>query len=85
MQIYIDSSGNGRMVYDESLDLRTLGEIDIRRASHVEPTRCGHWTANLSPLGGPILGPFPTRSLALTAEVAWLDAWFTTLHGVPVN
>lgn len=81
MHIYIDPSGNGRMVYDESLDLRLLGDVDIRRASHVEPTTYGHWTADLSPLGGPILGPFPTRSQALAAEVAWLDAWFITMHG----
>ena len=85
MRIYIDPSGHGRMVYDELFDPSPLGAIDIRRASHVEPTTGGHWTADLSPLGGPILGPFPTRSQALAAELAWLDAWFLSSHGVALN
>jgi len=48
-----------------------------RRGSHVEPDSAGHWTADLSPVGDPILGPFATRSEALAAEIAWLrDHWF---------
>ena len=30
------------------------------------------WTANLAPVGGPVLGPFARRGDALAAEVAWL-------------
>ena len=30
----------------------------IRRASHVEPDEAGRWWADLSPVGGPRLGPF---------------------------
>lgn len=82
MQIYIEPNGNARTVYNETLDLRGLGAVEIRRASHVEPTSCGYWTADLSPLGGPNLGPFSTRSEALSAEVAWLGEWFIKLHGV---
>ena len=59
-------------MYDELLDLRGLGPLMIQRASHVEPNAAGQWTADLSPVHGPLLGPFPTRSEALAAEVHWL-------------
>ena len=44
-----------------------------QRASHVEPGPTG-WTADMAPVGGPVLGPFDTRQTALDAEVAWLRA-----------
>ena len=50
--------GQIRTVYDESLDLNRLGKPSIHRASHVEPDSNGRWQADLSPVGGPILGPF---------------------------
>jgi len=81
MKLYISPSGDCSSIYDESLDLHTLGRPEISRASHVEPTADGQWTADLSPVHGPILGPFPTRSQALNAEVAWLDEWLTCNHG----
>ena len=81
MELYISVGGKCRSIFDESLDLHTLGEINIRRASHVEPTREGKWTANLRPVRGPILGPFSTRSQALDTEFAWLRMWFDNLHG----
>jgi hypothetical protein len=43
------------------------------RASHVEPDDRGRWLADLSPIGGPVLGPFDRRSEALEAEVTWLE------------
>lgn len=46
--------------------------VSITRASHVEPTTEGQWTADLSPVGGPVLGPFALRQTALDEEVAWL-------------
>jgi len=46
--------------------------VSITRASHVEPTTDGQWTADLSPVGGPVLGPFALRQTALDEEVAWL-------------
>jgi hypothetical protein len=52
--------------------LRALGRVSIRRASHVEPTPDGAWTADLGPSGGPVLGPFPLRRHALEAERDWL-------------
>ena len=81
MELYISVGGKCRSIFDETLDFRSLGELKIRRASHVEPTREGKWTADLRPVDGPILGPFSTRSQALDAEVAWLRMWFDNLHG----
>ena len=60
------------MVYNEGLDLKSLGGLSIRRASRVEPTPDGLWTADLSPLG-PVLGPFTKRSQALLAEADWIE------------
>jgi hypothetical protein len=74
MDLVVDPSGVVRLVYAEDLELRVLGRPVITRASHVEPTPDGKWTADLSPLKGPVLGPFEKRGEALAAEVAWLDA-----------
>lgn len=73
MQILIDSGGTARCVYDETIDLATLGKLTIRRGSLVEPDEHGGWSADLAPVGGPVLGPFDTRSQALVAEAAWLE------------
>ena len=73
MQIIIDSRGNCRCVYDEAIPLPALGRIKIRRGSHVEPVPGGKWMADMSPVGGPLLGPFPFRSQALSAERRWLE------------
>ena len=81
MELYISPCGLCRSVYDELLDVRVLGEADIRRASHVEPTPSGKWTADLRPISGPVLGPFDSRSVALAAELAWLELYFENLHG----
>lgn len=61
------------MVYDERLDISKLGTMTIKRASFVEPGADNNWTADLSPVSGPILGPFGIRSTALTAERLWLE------------
>ena len=73
MQIVIEQSGNARCVYDESIPLESLGRMKIRRGSHVEPIDGGNWIADLSPVGGPVLGPFRFRSKALSAERKWLE------------
>ena len=72
MQILIDPSGMVRCLYGEAIDLATLGPLQIARASHVEPTADGQWLADLSPISGPVLGPFVCRSEALTAEEDWI-------------
>jgi len=78
IEIVVGPSGDAKMVFNDRLDLRPLGEIAIRRGSHVEPTCDGRWTADLSPVGGPTLGPFDKRRDALDAEVAWLrQHWLT--------
>ena len=72
MELIIGADGNARCVYGEELNLSALGEVQIRRASHVEPDALGRWWADLSPVRGPKPGPFDQRSSALAAEIAWL-------------
>jgi len=73
MDLLIETSGTVRCVFGEVIDLGQLGQLSIRRGSHVEPTPDGQWTADLAPVNGPLLGPFPTRTAALKAEVTWLQ------------
>lgn len=78
MQLVIEPGGAVRAIYTEAINLAALGSPVITRASHVEPTEDGHWTADLSPVGGPVLGPFFARSQALQAEHGWLEShWLT--------
>jgi hypothetical protein len=74
MQLLISTGGLVRCIYGEQIDLTTLGSATITRASHVEPDADGGWLADLSPVGGPVLRGFPSRSQALAAEQAWLEA-----------
>ncbi len=72
--ITIDGSGDLQFVYADDLQpLTELGESTTRRASHVEPAG-SRWTADLSPVDGPVLGPFDYRKEALAAEYEWLRA-----------
>lgn len=74
----IISGSQIRFVYnDDLIGLTEQGKTTIRRASHVEPCP-GGWQADMSPVNGPILGPFIKRSDALQEEVAWLK-----FHGTP--
>ena len=78
MELIMLPRGQVRCLYDEAIDCQLLGKVTIERASHVEPTLDGHWTADLSPVGGPLIGPLPTRTAALRAEQAWLNQhWLT--------
>jgi hypothetical protein len=71
--VVVVEAGAVRFVYDDTLvELLEAGDATVRRASHVEPTADGRWSADLSPVGGPELGPFRLRREALDAEVAWL-------------
>ena len=74
MQIVIQSDGAARAIYSEEIDLRSLGRPRIMRASHIEPDAEGRWLADMGPVNGPVLGPFGSRSEALAAENAWLEA-----------
>lgn len=75
--LVVDSQGCIRCLYDEAVDLTSLGTFSIRRASHVEPDGQGQWWADLAPMQGPRLGPFALRSAALAAEEAWLELFLT--------
>ena len=72
MELVIERTGQARCIYGEEIDLAQLGPLTIRRGSHVEPDEVGRWLCDLSPVSGPTLGPFASRSEALAAEVAWL-------------
>ena len=73
MQLVIQLGGVVHCLYSEEIDLQKIGAISISRGSHVEPNLEGQWTADLSPVNGPSLGPFANRSTALVAERQWLE------------
>jgi hypothetical protein len=72
MELVVDAGGDVRCIYDEALDLREIGKLQITRASHVEPDAEGYWWADMEPSGGPVLGPYGSRAEALGAEREWL-------------
>ena len=80
MQLIIDNTGNAGCIYDETIPLNRLGQIKIRRGSHVESVAGGRWIADTKPVDGPVLGPFSMRSRALAAERRWLEK-----HWLPKN
>jgi hypothetical protein len=83
MELVVDAAGDIRCIYDEGIDLRKLGTLRITRASHVEPDADGLWCADMAPVGGPVMGPFGTRSEALAAERAWLMVRSGRSHSSP--
>ena len=72
MDMVVERNGNIRMIYDEAINVRHIGELSVRRVSQVEPVEYGLWIADLSLLNGPILGPFEARSEAIEREIDWL-------------
>lgn len=71
--IIVRPNGTVEFVYiDELRDLLLEGAPIIKRVSHVEPDGI-RWMADLSPVNGPLLGPFDTREQALSAEVDYLN------------
>jgi len=81
MKLLVTAEGSVRCLYAEAIDLSTLGPQQIQRASHVEPTPNGRWLADLSPVRGPRLGPYDTRSQALAAETSWLEQHWLAAGG----
>ena len=76
MELIIKPTGFAKCIYSDAIALKEIGKTQIERASHVEPDESGEWIADLSPVSGPTLGPFMTRTDALSAEVRWLrDNW----------
>ena len=81
MELVVGCDGVARCIYDEALDLREIGKLQITRASHVEPDAEGYWCADMGPVGGPVLGPYGSRTEALGAEREWLLAHATPPSG----
>lgn len=75
MQIYVRPNGTAQCLYGEEIDLKALGALDIKRASHVEPdtNKPGEWIADMAPVGGPLFSGFKSRADALAAEAKWLN------------
>lgn len=80
-EIIVAPNGMLRFIYDDDLAamLQDIGSISVCRASHVEPENGGGWTADMSPCGGPVLGPYLTRKDALKAETHWIEQ-----NGIPI-
>lgn len=72
MELFITTTGLVRALYHEAIPVKSLGSVQIARASQVEPDSAGNWWADLAPSRGPVLGPFADRSAALQAEQQWL-------------
>jgi len=86
MQLVIDPRGEVRCLYGEEINLMALGALSISRVSFVEPDATGQWWAELSPVGGPRLGPFNRRNQALDAEREWLEChWLGTDQHQPLG
>ncbi len=80
MLMIFDTNGSVRCLYSDALELDRIGRLTISRGSHVEPTPDGQWTADMSPVCGPVLGPYRSRRDALAAEVNWIEAnWLASL------
>lgn len=75
LTMLIDENGDARFIYDDTaMEIAlALGVVSTKRASHVEPTPDGQWTADMNPVAGPMLGPFQTRKQALQAEHQYLE------------
>ena len=74
MELVVAHDGSIKAIYAEEIELGVLGQPVITRASHVEPIEQGRWITDLSPVGGPVLGPFHQRSDALKSEQLWLES-----------
>ncbi len=74
--IVVGSDGTVRFTWDDRLrPFASLGKATAMRASHVEPEMVGGsilWTADMEPVGGPVLGPYADRERALQVERDWL-------------
>jgi hypothetical protein len=71
IELRLGTDGTIAAIYDDALlPLIAQGNAVTTRASHVEPhpTKSGLWTADMAPVDGPVLGPFPSRAAALAAE-----------------
>lgn len=85
IDLMITAQGIVRALYTEVIPLQELGCMQIERASHVDPDASGQWRADLQPSQGPVLGPFTSRSQALSAEQTWLNEHVLFSHALTMN
>jgi hypothetical protein len=89
MKLVVTKDGSIQTIAPDDLSfINSLGTCDVRRASHVEAVNHNGkfvWEADLSPVGGPVLGPFFTRTEALQKEVEWLDQRLGHLNFIDKN
>jgi hypothetical protein len=72
--VSIKVDGTIRFIYDDELEaLKHAGPSNTRRAIFVEPDSNGLWVADLSPINGPVFGPFRLRKTALDAERDYIE------------
>lgn len=60
--------------------LRLRARVDVRKRHPLRVFCDDDWFADLSPVNGPVLGPFATRKTALLAEEQWLVEKFFRLN-----
>ena len=78
-RLVVRTDGTVRCLYGEEIDLAALGEMDIARASYVEPDAGGQWWAHVrwrsdaGGIAGADLGPFGCRSEAVAAETRHIE------------
>ncbi len=80
MEIVIKPTGVFIGIYSDQFDYGVFGRPQIRRVSHVEPDESGQWTADLSPVDGPRLGPFDKRNDAINAELEFLNLMLSEIE-----
>jgi hypothetical protein len=81
MKITVEVDGRIKFIYDDSVAevMQEVGTLEVKRASHVEfDNSDGFWWADMSPVGGPRMGPFNLRHTALEVERVWLEE-----NGIP--
>lgn len=83
MEVFINPDGSISCVYDDDLTNMQIAEelgsgLEIRRASHVEPSETGKWLVDLAPIGGKKFGPFTHRKTALEFEKIEVNRWLAT-------
>jgi hypothetical protein len=89
VRVVVPPGGEARWIHDDRTTefMAAAGQPVIRRASHVDQwadlsttaqaATAGPqegWFADLSPVSGPVLGPFRTHDEAIRTEIHWLLA-----------
>lgn len=65
--------GHIKHIYNEAIDLSSIGDMQIKRASVVDPENNGMWSVDLSLSGGKKIEGFVKRSDALKYEIDYIE------------